>query len=109
MKVINSQSIMEFHVVIKITESEARALEALVGYGFKPFRDTFYKHMGEHYMKPHEKGLEALFDTFWKKDWWAGGFLWKWYPDEKSHEGHYQRGYTPQGKLSEKCIEKWYK
>lgn len=52
--------------------------------------------------------LDALFATFWQKDWWAGGFLWKWYPDEKSHEGHFQRGYTPQGKLSEKCIKKWY-
>lgn len=63
MKTINSQASMEFHVTIKITEAEARALEALVGYGFKPFRDTFYKYMGEHYMKPHEKGLEDLFKT----------------------------------------------
>ena len=52
--------------------------------------------------------LEALFDTYWEKDWWAGGFLWKWYPDKKSHEGHYVKDYTPQGKISEKCLIKWY-
>ncbi len=56
--------------------------------------------------------LEALFDTFWSKNWWAGGFIWKWYPDQISHQKedkiHYKRGYTPQGKLSEKCIKKWF-
>lgn len=52
--------------------------------------------------------LEALFDTFWQQEWWAGGFLWKWYPDEKSHEGNYNKDYTPQGKLAEKCVTKWY-
>lgn len=52
--------------------------------------------------------LEALFDTFWQENWWAGGFLWKWYPDNKSHEGHYGKGYTPQGKAAEKCLQKWY-
>ena len=52
--------------------------------------------------------LEALFETFWEKDWWAGGFLWKWYPDIKGKEKEYARYYTPQGKAAEKCIEKWY-
>ena len=52
--------------------------------------------------------LEALFETFWEKDWWAGGFLWKWYPDIKGKESKYAKYYTPQGKESEKCIEKWY-
>ena len=53
--------------------------------------------------------LEALFETFWEKDWWAGGFLWKWYPDIKGNEKKYERLYTPQGKEAERCIEKWYK
>ena len=52
--------------------------------------------------------LEALFETFWEKDWWAGGFLWKWYPDIKGQESNYAKYYTPQGKAAEKCIEKWY-
>jgi len=24
---------------------------------------TFYKYMGEHYLKPHEDGLRSLFDS----------------------------------------------
>lgn len=52
--------------------------------------------------------LEALFETFWEKDWWAGGFLWKWYPNEVGHEGNFVKGYTPQGKMAEGCLKKWY-
>ncbi len=46
-----------------ITEPEARALDALVGYGIEPFLKVFYAQMGRHYMKPHEAGLRALFKT----------------------------------------------
>ena len=54
---------MAFEVNLKLTESEARALDALVGYGFKSFLEVFYKNLGKHYMEPHEKGLQNLFDT----------------------------------------------
>jgi hypothetical protein len=45
------------------TEAEARALDALVGYGFEPFLKVFYAHMGRHYMEPHEAGLRKLFES----------------------------------------------
>jgi hypothetical protein len=50
-------------VAIKLTEAEMRALDALAGYGFKAFIEWFYKDMGTAYMKPHEAGLESLFNT----------------------------------------------
>lgn len=43
------------------TEAEARALEALVGYGIEPFLQVFYTHLGKHYLQPHEAGLRSLF------------------------------------------------
>lgn len=52
--------------------------------------------------------LEALFDAFWNEDFWAGGFLWKWFPDGHGHEGYPEKDYTPQGKLAESIITKWY-
>lgn len=52
---------------------------------------------------------EALFATFRREDWWAGGFLWKWFPNMRGHEGYPERDYTPQGKLGESTIKKWYR
>lgn len=52
--------------------------------------------------------LDALYETFWEKDWWQGGFLWKWFPDMKGHEGYPEKDYTPQGKEAEKVVTKWY-
>jgi len=50
----------------------------------------------------------SLLKTFWKEDWWGGGFLWKWFPAGMGHEGYPERDYTPQGKLSEETIREWY-
>ncbi len=50
----------------------------------------------------------ALLSTFNQESFWAGGFLWKWFPEMKGHEGYPERDYTPQGKLAEKIIRKWY-
>lgn len=54
---------IELDVALKLNESEVRALEALAGYGIKPFLEVFYKHMGRHYLQPHEAGLRSLFET----------------------------------------------
>lgn len=45
--------------------------------------------------------FQALIETFALEDWWAGGFLWKWYPSQLAAmgEGSLARDYTPQGKL----------
>ena len=53
-------------------------------------------------------GYEALFKAFSKEDFWAGGFLWKWFPEGKGHEGYPERDYTPQGKKAEKILAKWH-
>lgn len=43
-----------------VTEGELRALEALAGYGDDAFIRTFYKEMGETYLKPHEQHLREF-------------------------------------------------
>lgn len=50
----------------------------------------------------------ALYKSLWDKDWWAGGFIWKWFPDGMGHEGYFDRDYTPQGKKAEEVIKVYY-
>lgn len=52
--------------------------------------------------------LEGLFRTFWPEPFWHGGFLWKWFPNMRGHEGYPAKDYTPQGKVAETNLKKWY-
>jgi len=54
--------------------------------------------------------VQALLEVFAEEKWWAGGFLWKWYPNLNSAAGEAKqsRDYTPQGKLVEKVLRKMY-
>lgn len=63
MKKVNTQATIQLQMTLVLNETEARALDALAGYGFADFIKVFYTYLGEHYMKPHEDGLRQLFDT----------------------------------------------
>jgi hypothetical protein len=52
--------------------------------------------------------IDALFTVFWKEHWWAGGFLWKWFPEVKATEGRDIKDYSPQGKQAINVLQKWY-
>lgn len=52
--------------------------------------------------------LQALFEVFWAKNYWHGGFLWKWFPNNQGHEGYPEKDYTPQGKLAATTLQNWY-
>ncbi len=52
--------------------------------------------------------LQALYEVFMEKDFWAGGFLWKWFPEMKGHEGYPEKDYTPQNKLAESIMKEHY-
>mgnify|MGYP007076387306 CR=1 FL=1 len=54
---------VEVSVNLELTMAEVQALDALAGYGSKAFLKVFYEHMGQAYLKPHEKGLVSLFAT----------------------------------------------
>ena len=60
----NIKTEVKTEVVITINEGEVRALNALTGYCVEAFIKVFYEHLGEYYMKPHERSLERLFDKF---------------------------------------------
>lgn len=51
----------------------------------------------------------SLLENCWNKDWFAGGFLWKWYPNDESTGGENNSDYTPQHKPVEKIISTYFK
>ncbi len=59
-------------------------------------------------METQANGYEAFFQTFWHLPWFDGAFFWKWYPDPQ-HAGRARHvGFTPQGKLAEQVMARWY-
>lgn len=62
-------------VTLVLSESEAKALDALVGYGTKQFLAAFYEHLGQAYLEPHEVGLKSLFDSVRTGDGSVSAFL----------------------------------
>lgn len=54
---------MDLTITLRITESEARALDALAGYGDNAFVKAFYEKLGEAYMRKHENGLRLFLTT----------------------------------------------
>jgi len=51
---------------------------------------------------------EGMFSSLWNETWWAGGFVWKWFPNGEGHEGYPEKDYTPQGKEAEIILKHWY-
>lgn len=47
---------------------------------------------------------EAIFRTFWKEDWFAGGFVWKWFVDHSGSGGASCNRFTPQNKPAQEII-----
>lgn len=58
-------------------------------------------------MQAQVNGYKGFFESLWDEVWVAGGFLWKWYPDD-TMGGLDDSDYTPQHKPAEKVIKKWY-
>jgi hypothetical protein len=57
---ITARPRIELFVQFTINEEEARALDALTGYGDDAFIKAFYENLGAAYMKSHEEGLRMF-------------------------------------------------
>lgn len=64
-KLIKSSAFVKVDVQVTfvVTEDEARALDALAGYGDQSAIDAFYAGCGKHYMQPYEAGLRSFLST----------------------------------------------
>lgn len=64
--------------------------------------------MGDVNFQAQVNGIQALFNQFWSEDWFAGGFLWKWFMNHQRSGGIKNNRFTPQNKPAEKLIAKLY-
>ncbi len=56
-------------------------------------------------LKAQDDAYRAFFETFWNRSWFAGAYIWKWYPDGA---GRARDDFTPQGKPAERTMAAWY-
>lgn len=81
-------------------------------YGYRPVKETAARPWetkgGTLHMEMQSRAYEALYRSFWQEDWFAGGFLWKWFADTDAG-GPDHKGFTPQNKPALKQIQTWYK
>ncbi|AZJ33196.1 glycoside hydrolase [Tenacibaculum sp. Mcav3-52] len=63
---------------------------------------------GDINLENQQKALQALYNQFWKEDWFAGGFVWKWFHNHKEVGGEDNNRFTPQNKPAELTIKKMY-
>ncbi|MDY7395123.1 glycoside hydrolase [Aureibaculum sp. 2210JD6-5] len=59
-------------------------------------------------LEGQENALQALHNQFWKEDWFAGGFLWKWHTDHQNAGGENNHRFTPQNKPAETLLKQLY-
>ncbi len=52
---------------------------------------------------------KAIFEEFWGEDWFAGGYVWKWFIDYKKSGGERDNRFTPQNKPAQEIIKEVYK
>ena len=52
---------------------------------------------------------KAIFNEFWKEDWFAGGYVWKWFIQHDKSGGDSDNRFTPQNKPAQAVIRDHYK
>ncbi|MCM4166915.1 hypothetical protein KCTC52924_01770 [Arenibacter antarcticus] len=52
---------------------------------------------------------QAIFEEFWNEEWFAGGFVWKWFIDHEKAGGPMDNRFTPQNKPAQEVIKNFYK
>ncbi|MEM9649855.1 MAG: glycoside hydrolase [Bacteroidota bacterium] len=60
-------------------------------------------------LKAQADATKAIFDEFWKEDWFAGGFVWKWFIHHGNSGGPNDNRFTPQNKPAEDVIRSFYR
>ena len=74
--------------------------------GKKPWESNRIE--GSLNLKAQENGLQALYNQFWNEEWFAGGFVWKWFVNHNRVGGIYNNRFTPQNKPAEDLLKKLY-
>ena len=74
--------------------------------GKKPWESNQIK--GSVNLVAQKNATQAIYNQFWKEDWFAGGFIWKWFHNHADVGGRDNNRFTPQNKPTEILIKKLY-
>ncbi|MFD2562406.1 glycoside hydrolase family 113 [Aquimarina rubra] len=58
--------------------------------------------------KTQQIAYQALYETFWDKDWFAGTYIWQWNTQSKKENASTNLDFSPRYKPAENTIAKWY-
>jgi len=59
-------------------------------------------------LEAQKNATQAIFKQFWSEDWFAGGFIWKWFQEHQKVGGKNNNLFTPQNKPTEKLIQQFF-
>ncbi|MEE9362647.1 MAG: glycoside hydrolase [Cellulophaga sp.] len=51
----------------------------------------------------------AIIEEFWKEEWFAGGYVWKWFVNHEKSGGKENNRFTPQNKPAQDVLKRFYK
>lgn len=93
----------KFNKPILFTEFGYRSVDYT---GKEPWR--YDRSMTSVNLEAQNNATQALFDAVWNEDWFAGGYLWKWFIDHSKVGGENDNQFTPQNKPVEGLIKQHY-
>jgi hypothetical protein len=59
-------------------------------------------------LEAQSNAFEATFKQFWEQDWFAGGFVWKWFAEHPRQGGTSDNRFTPQNKPAQEVLSRWF-
>lgn len=59
-------------------------------------------------LKAQANATEAIFSEFWNEDWFAGGYIWKWFIHHDKSGGDEDNRFTPQNKPAQNIMTEFY-
>ncbi len=60
-------------------------------------------------MQAQVNAYHAIFDIFWPEEWFAGGFLWKWFSQEHRQLPLDNTSFSPQNKPAQQTLSRFYR
>ncbi|MBN4072801.1 glycoside hydrolase [Crocinitomix catalasitica] len=100
--------------------------EALANYSIKLDRKILFTEFGYRSLKgttrnpwvsdtkgkfdeeEQNNGYKSIFRVVWNEEWFAGGFIWKWFNNHEAAGGNNHLGFTPQNKMAEEIIREFW-
>ncbi len=93
----------QFQKPVLFTEFGYRSIDFT---GKEPWNSS--RKEGAINLQAQVNGLQAIYNQFWKENWFAGGFVWKWFYNYEQAGGKNNNRFTPQNKLAEKRMKELY-